>query len=77
VHPDKDVLDGIVNQDLLDIIANNVRLPELYTNDLKSFIAANNTAERRLLHLIEEIGLDEFVEYCTFNQTLSESLMQP
>lgn len=76
IPPMKIVEAGILNEDICSIIENNVRLPELYTNDLKSFIAANNTAERRLLHLIEDIGLNEFVEYCTFNQALSENMMR-
>jgi N-methylhydantoinase B len=47
---------GVVNQDLLDIIAINVRLPSRALGDLRAQITAITTGERRYLELIERYG---------------------
>ena len=50
--------DGVVNQDLVDIIAMNVRLPERAMGDLRAQITAVTTGERRFLELVERYGKD-------------------
>ncbi|MDX3895458.1 hydantoinase B/oxoprolinase family protein [Pusillimonas sp.] len=50
---------GKVNQDLLDIIAINVRLPDLAMGDLRAQITAVTTGERRFLELIKRYGKNE------------------
>ncbi|NYT67236.1 hydantoinase B/oxoprolinase family protein [Pusillimonas noertemannii] len=50
---------GVVNQDLLDIIAINVRLPDLAMGDLRAQITAVTTGERRFLELVERYGKNE------------------
>jgi len=50
---------GVVNQDLLDIIAINVRLPDLAMGDLRAQITAVTTGERRFLELVERYGKDK------------------
>ncbi|MGH8219282.1 MAG: hydantoinase B/oxoprolinase family protein [Steroidobacteraceae bacterium] len=47
---------GVVNQDLVDIIAMNVRLPERALGDLRAQITALVSGERRLLELVERYG---------------------
>ncbi len=47
---------GVVNQDLVDIIHMNVRLPSRATGDLRAQITAVKTGERRFLELIERYG---------------------
>ncbi len=47
---------GMVNQDLVDIIAMNVRLPERALGDLRAQITALATGERRFLELVERYG---------------------
>lgn len=47
---------GVVNQDLLDIIAMNVRLPELGLGDLRAQVTAVTTGERRFLELVNRYG---------------------
>jgi len=47
---------GVVNQDLVDIIAMNVRLPERALGDLRAQITAITTGERRYLELVERYG---------------------
>jgi N-methylhydantoinase B len=50
--------DGVVNKDLLDIIAMNVRLSERAMGDLRAQITAVTTGERRFLELVERYGKD-------------------
>jgi N-methylhydantoinase B len=50
---------GAVNQDLIDIIRMNVRLPERAMGDLRAQITAVKTGERRFLELVERYGSRE------------------
>src|SRR5579859_2349615 len=50
---------GTVNQDLVDIIRQNVRLPSRAVGDLRAQVTAVKTGERRFLQLIERYGRDE------------------
>ena len=47
---------GVVNQDLVDIIAMNVRLPERAMGDLRAQITAVTTGERRFGELVNRYG---------------------
>ncbi len=49
---------GKVNEDLLDIIKMNVRLPPRAMGDLRAQVTAVKTGERRFLELIERYGAD-------------------
>jgi N-methylhydantoinase B len=49
---------GEVNKDLVDMIALNVRLPELGLGDLRAQVTAVSTGERRFLELVERYGRD-------------------
>ena len=49
---------GKVNQDLLDIIRQNVRLPSRAMGDLRAQVTAVKTGERRFLQLIGRYGRD-------------------
>ena len=48
--------DGVVNQEIVDIIAMNVRLPERAMGDLRAQITAVTTGERRFCELMERYG---------------------
>jgi N-methylhydantoinase B len=50
---------GKINQDLLDIIRMNVRLPPRAMGDLRAQVTAVKTGERLFLQLIERYGRDE------------------
>jgi N-methylhydantoinase B len=50
---------GVVNQDLVDIIAMNVRLPPRAMGDLRAQITAVTTGERRFLELLDRYGQDQ------------------
>jgi N-methylhydantoinase B len=47
---------GVVNQDLVDIIAMNVRLPERAMGDLRAQVTAVKTGERRFTELLDRYG---------------------
>jgi N-methylhydantoinase B len=49
---------GVVNQDLVDIIRMNVRLPEKAMGDLRAQITALKTGERRFTELLDRYGRD-------------------
>jgi N-methylhydantoinase B len=49
---------GVVNETLLDIIRQNVRLPSRAMGDLRAQVTAVKTGERRFLQLIERYGRD-------------------
>ncbi len=47
---------GVINQDLVDIIRNNVRMPERAMGDLRAQIIAVTTGEKRFLELLNRYG---------------------
>ena len=47
---------GVVNQDLVDIIRNNVRIPDRAMGDLRAQIIAVTTGEKRFLELLNRYG---------------------
>src|SRR5215218_2929539 len=47
---------GVVNEDVVDIIRQNVRLPSRAMGDLRAQVTAVKTGERRFLQLIERYG---------------------
>ena len=53
---------GIVNQDLVDLIKMNVRLPDRAMGDLRAQITALKTGERRFLELTERYGRDAVLD---------------
>jgi N-methylhydantoinase B len=48
--------EGVVNQDLVDIIRMNVRLPPRAMGDLRAQVTAVKTGERRFLQLLDRYG---------------------
>ncbi|HEY6832104.1 MAG TPA: hydantoinase B/oxoprolinase family protein [Pseudolabrys sp.] len=48
--------EGVVNQDLVDIIAMNVRLADKAMGDLRAQITAITTGERRFIELVDRYG---------------------
>ena len=53
---------GKVNEDLLDIIRMNVRLPPRAMGDLRAQVTAVKTGERRFLELLDRYGRDEVMD---------------
>ena len=58
IPPVKIVQKGEINNDVLNIIRRNVRLPEEVTADIKAQIASINTGEKRLIRLIDKYGIE-------------------
>jgi N-methylhydantoinase B len=52
---------GVINKDLLDIIAHNVRLPEQNWGDLNAQIACINVGERKIHEIVHRFGKSNFV----------------
>jgi N-methylhydantoinase B len=50
---------GAVNQDIVDIIRINCRLPDFAMGDLRAQVTALTTGERRFLELVERYGAEE------------------
>jgi N-methylhydantoinase B len=59
-----------------EFIAANVRAPGPVLNDIRSMIAANNTATRKLGEIVDEFGLEGHREYCEINKDLSEQVLR-
>lgn len=58
------------------LVLNNVRVPALFWNDVRSLIASNNTGTRRLLETLEEFGEDEFQKYTKLSFELAEQVVR-
>jgi N-methylhydantoinase B len=62
IPPSKVVRKGEFNQELIDVMLANVRMPEQNWGDLKAQIAAMNTGERRVHEMIAKFGIEVFCE---------------
>ena len=60
IPPMRLMRDGVLNQDLVNLIANNVRLPEQNWGDLNAQIACVNVGERKVHEILDRFGKDEF-----------------
>lgn len=58
------------------ILLNNVRVPTLFWNDVRSLVASNNTGIRRVQSTVEEFGLDAFRDYTRVNFEIAESVVR-
>ena len=58
--PTKIVRKGVLDEDLLRIMAANVRVPDQNVGDLHAQLASLHTGERRVLEIIERFGIDGF-----------------
>jgi N-methylhydantoinase B len=52
---------GVINQDLVELIAHNVRLPDQNWGDLNAQIACTTVGERKVQEIIDRFGKDGFV----------------
>lgn len=67
---------GRIDDEWEHFISANVRAPGPVINDIRSLIAANNTASRKLTEIVSEFGLERHREYCEINKDLTERLMR-
>jgi N-methylhydantoinase B len=74
--PVRIIRNGGIDIEWEQFIAANVRAPGPVLNDIRSMIAANNTATRKLSEIVDEFGLDGHREYCEINKDLSEQVLR-
>lgn len=58
------------------VLLNNVRVPTLFWNDVRSLVASNNTGIRRVQSTVEEFGLDAFRDYTRVNFEIAERVVR-
>jgi 5-oxoprolinase (ATP-hydrolysing)/N-methylhydantoinase A len=67
---------SVPNEDLLALIAENVRKNEQVLGDIHAMVSANASGARRLLEFMAEYGLDDLEPLATVIQNRSESAMR-
>jgi N-methylhydantoinase B len=70
------IRDGAIEPVWRRFIAANVRTPAPVLNDLRSMIAANNTASRKMVEIIDRYGLETHRELCERGKTHTEDLLR-
>lgn len=70
------VREGRIDRQWERFFATNVRMAGTVLNDMRSMIAANNAGRRRLLAMLEDIGLERFNELNDESKRLSEEAMR-
>ncbi len=64
IPPVKLFSEGKLNDDLLDLILNNSRMPTMNYFDLMAIVAACRTAEKRVAELCERFGREVYLSSC-------------
>ena len=64
--------EGKPNEDLLQLIRANNRLPDQVVGDLMAMVAAGRIGEARLTELMSEVGIDDLTEISTEIRTRAE-----
>lgn len=64
IPPVKLFREGVLNEDVLDLILNNVRQPEMNKNDLMAIVAGCRTGERRVQELCARFGKETYLAAC-------------
>ncbi|OZF52145.1 hydantoinase [Rhodococcus sp. 14-2470-1b] len=67
---------GVPVESTKRLLLNNVRVPVLYWNDVRSLVASNNTGITRLLEAVEEFGYEEFHRYSELSFELAEHVVR-
>ncbi|CAM4260384.1 hydantoinase B/oxoprolinase family protein [Bordetella muralis] len=57
---------GVLNEDLVEILRNNVRERDQVVGDFHSLVACNDTGRRRLEAMLDEFGLPDLTELAAF-----------
>lgn len=67
---------GELNDDLVRLIRQNVRIPDMVVGDMQAQVSANGLAARRLVEFMEEYNLEELSELAQTVQDLTERAMR-
>jgi N-methylhydantoinase B len=70
------IRDGAIDSSWEEFIAANVRVPGPVLNDIRSMIAANNTAAEKLTAILDEYGVEQHREFCEVNKDLTERVLR-
>lgn len=54
---------GVIDEELLALITNNVRMPHEWRGDMEAQLAANNVGDKRIKELVAKYGLSHVKEY--------------
>ncbi len=76
IPPMKLSREGVVNEDLMTLIAENVRNPRQVIGDINAFIAANKIGAQRLLAFMDEYGLADLQALAAIVQDRAEQAMR-
>ena len=76
IPPMKLARGGRMNEDLLTLLAENVRNPEQVLGDIHAFIAANRMGAERLCAFMDEYGLADLEALAAIFQSRSEKAMR-
>ena len=76
IPPMKLARSGVVSDDLLELVAANVRQSEAVVADIRAQMMANVTAARRLVAFVEEYGLDDLRDLGATLRSYSEQAMR-
>lgn len=68
--------EGVLNQDLVDMIKANVRRPDMVLGDIHALVSSNAVGARRLGEFLTEYGLDDLTELGRTIQDYSERAMR-
>ncbi len=61
IPPVKIIRKGVLNEEILELILRNCRMPEWNRSDFNALVAAMRLAERRVLEMVDRFGVDMFV----------------
>lgn len=67
---------GRLNDDVIDFIATNVRVPEMILGDVHALMAANQAGGEKIVALMDEYGLDDLAPLASEIQSRSEQAMR-
>src|SRR5262249_57391056 len=67
---------GVLNEDLMTLLVENVRKSEQVVGDIHAMVSANASGARRLLEFMTEYGLDDLEALATVIQNRAESAMR-
>ncbi|MGV0833991.1 hydantoinase B/oxoprolinase family protein [Mycolicibacterium thermoresistibile] len=70
--PTRMVTGGRIDPEWERFLRVNVRMPNLVMSDIRSMMAANNVGQEKLVKVVEQYGLERFLQYCEINADLTE-----
>ncbi len=76
IPPMKLARDGVMNEDLVALIAENVRKPQEVLGDIHAFIAANALGAERLAAFMDDYGMHDLRALAAVVQTRAERAMR-